>query len=194
MFTRRLLLSIGLMLVTPGVVLAAPHPATYAKRVGTLGVRFEINGQAYKLVRVPFKAFDGGKYAIVYPKAIYLNSSGFKTAHSDKPLVSNATISGFPAYLSSQDSRSYDFSGAIGKSASLDVRGIAIGTVAIQVGTTLVSVRLFQVKDPTDSESFIEVGEAVDVRAYAEWATWRDLKAEATAVDTLIDYIQIIPL
>ena len=206
MFIRRLLISLGVMVAATGVALAAPHAPTYAKRVAPLGTVFELNGQSYTLVKAPFKVFEGGKYAIIYPRATYFGGTGFKIVHSDKPLTPNATISGFPAYLSIQDSRSYELGGAIGLSGTLDVRGLATGTATIQIGTTRVSVSLYQIKDLPDwvgdpngccapySETHKKVGGAVDVVSHAEWTTWRDLKAEATALDTLFDYIQIIPL
>ena len=206
MFTRRLLLSITLMLVAPGVVLAAPHPATYAKRVGTLGVKFDVNGQSYKLVKVPFKAFEGGKYAIIYPIRVWddnsLGGGLFTTVHSDKPFKQNTTISGFPAYISIQDSRDYDLHSDTGTDLSFVVQGRANGTVTIQVGETLVSLTLsqhHQGDNPDDApfywnETDLDVEGQVNVTPYAEWPKWRDLKPEAAALDTLLDYVQIIAL
>jgi len=206
MFTRRLLLSISLMLVAPGVALAAPHPATYTKRVGTLGVKFDINGQSYKLVRVPFKAFEGGKYAVIYPIAVWddnsLGGGLFTTVHSDKPFKQNTTISGFPAYISIQDSRDYDLHSDTGTDLSFVVQGRANGTVTIQVGETLVSLTLsqhHQGDNPDDApfywnETDLDVEGQVNVTPYAEWPKWRDLKSEAAALDTLLDYVQIIAL
>ena len=103
------------MLVAPGVVLAAPHPATYTKRVVTLGVEFDVNGQTYKLVRIPFKAFEGGKYSIIYPVRVWgedsLGGGDFTTVHSDKPLKTNTMISVFTDYISIQDARDYSVDG-----------------------------------------------------------------------------------
>jgi len=199
-FTRKLLLAIGLMVVAPGVALAAVHPATYTKRVATLGVKFDVNGQSYKLVRVPFKAFEGGKYAITYPIQVSddnsLGGGLFTTVHSDKPFKQNTTISGFPAYISIQDSRDYDLYRDLGADLAFVVQGRANGTVTIQVGETLVSLTLSQhhAGDNSDAETDLNVEGQVNVTPYAEWPKWRDLKPEAAALDTLLDYIQIIAL
>jgi hypothetical protein len=203
MFARRLLLSIGLLAAASGVALGAPHAVTYSQRVGQLGVNFDVNGRPYKLVKVPFKAFDGGKYAVILPIPKLDGSEGsIRTVHSNKPFTSNTTISGFPAYISIQDVREYQVAGAIGNSAALDVVAIAEAVATVQVGTTLVSVRVYQHHDVGEiglpqhrfHEMFLEVDDAVDLVPFADWATWRDLKPEAAAVDTLLDYIQVIPL
>ena len=76
------------------------------------------------------------------------------------------------------------------------------GTVTIQVGETLVTISLsqhHQGDDPEDapfywSETSVEVDGQVNMTPYAEWLKWRDLQPEAAAVDTLLDYIQIVAL
>jgi hypothetical protein len=209
MFTKSLVFLVSLLGATAGLALADSHPATYAKRTAPLGVPFELNGQSYKLMRAPFKAFDGGKYALIYPNTVLAFGSGgggFTTLHADKPLVSNTAISGFPASVSIKDIRTYALGGAIGHAGALRVRSSAIGTITIQIGTTRVLVILEQIKDLPDwfgdpngccspyTETRIEVGTAVDATPFADWTTWRDLKPEAQAIDTLLDYIQVIPL
>jgi hypothetical protein len=190
------------MIAVSGVALAGPHPAHYEKRTATLGVAFEINGQSYKLVRIPFKAFDGGKYAIIYPILVTPDSSSFgegivRTVHSDKPFASNTTISGFPAKISIEDAREYYVGGDVGTEGTFDVKGLATSTVTIQVGATLVSLNLLQfhqINPDSNSETNLQVGDDVNLTPLAEWPKWRDLKIEATALDTVLDYIQIIAL
>jgi len=81
---KSIVFSLGLIVAGSGLAFAAPHPATYTKRIGTLGVTFEANGRTYKLVKVPFKAFEGGKYAIVFPVQVLENDlgSGRRWLHS----------------------------------------------------------------------------------------------------------------
>ena len=91
MLTTRLLLSLALTIAATGVAVADAHAPTYTRRVATVGETFELNGQSYTLVRVPFKTFEGVRYAVIYPRAKYFGGTGFKTVHSTKPFTSNAT-------------------------------------------------------------------------------------------------------
>ena len=203
----RILLAIGLMACGIGSAFAATHHLTYTKRVGTLGAPFEVNGFTYKLIRVPFKAFEGGKFTITYPINVWYDSdlaSGgeFTTTHAEKPLVSNATISGYPARVSIQDLRRYHVENESGTDAAFKVRGDLTATVTIQVGSTLVSMTFSQhhmgtiaAQEPEYwDETARDVGDDVNLTPYAEWPKWRDLKQEVEGFDELIDYIQVTAL
>jgi hypothetical protein len=202
MLARKLLLTLGLMVVGTGTALADAHTVSYVKRSGALGDTVTVGGQDYVLVRIPVKTFTGVLYGITIPCPVVgpgFGGCNVSTVHvgANDPFTQNITIDGFPANVSVQDFRHYSLDGQIGTDSTFQVFSGASGSLTIKLGTTLVLFSEQFIRQFTPGniyETDVDVGDATNIRPFAQFGNYRDPLPEVSSVNIIIDYIRILPL
>ena len=190
MNVRKLLVLFGLTLAATGTASAAVHSVSYSKKTVAVGTVVTFNNTDYTIMRIPFATFDAVplRYSVTLPVQTDAGFAFIQTTHTDSALTTNATVDGIPARIKVSDGRTYTVTGSPGVATFFSVNGGAVVTIDFKIGTTLVSLTLSIDTDDTNANA----GTPTDLRTKAEWADYKDLTAQISALNSLIDYIRII--
>ena len=191
MNARKLLLLLGLTIAATGTASAAVHSVSYKKVTAAAGTVVTFGGADYTIVRIPFATFDPVplRYSVFLPMANEGGAAFIQTIHTDAALTTNAVVDGVPARIKVLDGRTYAALGLPGVATQFSVSSNAAVTIDFKIGKTLVTITL----QIDTNETNANAGAAVDLRSRAEWEDYKDLTGQMSALNSLIDYIRIIP-
>jgi len=190
MNARKLLLLLGLTLAATGTASAAVHSISYSKKTVAVGTVVTFNDTDYTVMRIPFATFDAVplRYSLTLPVQTDGGFAFIQTTHTDAALSTNATVDGIPARIRVTDGRTYTVTGQPGVLSQFGVTGNASVIIDFKINKTLVTLTLGIDTDDTS----VNAGALTDLRSKAEWADYKDLTAQISALNSLIDYIRII--
>jgi hypothetical protein len=199
MFARKFALAVSLSTAGIGTAFADAHTVTFAAKPAALGATITLAGQAFVMIRVPFRTFTGDKYYIFAPAPVedpFGGALSVSTSHDTKAFSPNININNVPARVSVQDTRTYSVSGDIGTDAQFVVQAGASIFITFKIGDTLVSLGTTVGKPPgfASFETQADVGSATNLVPFAAFATYTDLPQQVKAVNDYIDYIRIVAI